>query len=88
MIVDGLAKRSHGWQRLIGTIRSATMKRKYVYLSVESGELMIRIPRSNLSLFPDVMIYLDKKVEIRGWVSHRGKGRSILIRHPSALLIR
>ena len=88
VIANGLAKRSHGWQRLIGTIRSATMKRKYVYLSVESGELMIRIPRSNLSLFPDVMTYLDKKVEIRGWVSHRGKGRSILIRHPSALLIR
>ncbi|MDG2364941.1 MAG: thermonuclease family protein [Methylococcaceae bacterium] len=88
VIADGLAKRSYGWQRLIGTVRVATLKRKYAYLSIDSGELMIRIPRANLSFFPDVTTYLDKKVEIRGWVSRRGKGRSVLVRHPSALLIR
>ena len=88
VIANGLAKSSYGWQRLIGTVRSVAMKRKYVYLSVDSGELMIRIPRAHLLFFPDVTVYLDKKVEIRGWVSRRGKGRSILVRHPSALLLR
>jgi micrococcal nuclease len=87
-IVAALEKRHYGWQRLIGTIHSAQMKRKYVYLGVDVDKLMVRIPRANLSFFADVMTYIGKEVEIRGWVSRRGKMRSVLVRHPSALLVR
>ena len=87
-IVTVLEKRHYGWQRLIGTIHSAQMKRKYVYLGVDVDKLMVRIPRANLSFFPDVMTYIGKEVEIRGWVSRRGEMRSVLVRHPSALLVR
>ena len=87
-IATVLEKRPYGWQRLIGTIHSAEMKRKYVYLGVDVDKLMVRIPRANLSFFPDVMTYIGKEVEIRGWVSRRGKTRSVLVRHPSALLVR
>jgi len=85
-IVTVLENKHYGWQRLIGTIHSAQIKRKYVYLGID--KLMVRIPRANLSFFPDVMTYIGKEVEVRGWVSRRGKIRSVLVRHPSALLVR
>ena len=76
-----------GWQRLVGRVKSLREARKFVYLELTEN-LDARIERKNLSLFPLLSQYIDKQVELRGWVSRRKDHYSILIRHPSAILYR
>jgi len=80
-------KRNSGWQRILATPTKITHSRKYTRL-ILTDKVDIRIPKDNVELFPDLDSYLNKELEIRGWVS-RSKGHySILIRHPSALVIK
>jgi hypothetical protein len=47
----------------------------------------IRIPKANLDLFPELETYLGKPLEIRGWASRSKQHFSILIQHPSAIIV-
>ncbi len=81
-----LRKKLHGWQRLVGVPRKLKAGRKYLRLQFLAN-VEVAIPRRNLSYFPDLQRYLGKRVEVRGWPSRRGRRYSILVRHPSALIV-
>lgn len=73
-----------GWTRLEGKVVNIHTSKKYIYLEF-SSQVDARIERKWLSLFPDVNDYLDKTVEIRGWLNKSRNHFSLLIRHPSAI---
>ncbi|HEB77597.1 MAG TPA: DUF4124 domain-containing protein [Methylothermaceae bacterium] len=81
-----LKKRLHGWQRLVGMPRRLKQGRKYMRLQFLAN-IQVLIPRRNLQWFPKLQQYLGKRVEVRGWPSRRGRSYSILVRHPSALIV-
>jgi len=75
-----------GWRRYSAEANSITSSKRF-YRLIISKKFDVRIPKENISHFPDLAIYLNKPLEIRGWVS-RQKGRSsMLIRHPSAIVV-
>lgn len=80
------AKHLYGWQRLVGTPLTLKQGRKFVRLMF-AADLVVTIPKSSLEWFPDLHGYLGHSVEVRGWPSRRGRIHSILVRHPSALII-
>ena len=83
--ISSLTEAGHpGWTRLEGKVVSIRNTRKYIYLEF-SSQVDARIERKWLSLFPDVNDYLDKTVEIRGWLNKSKNHFSLLIRHPSAI---
>jgi len=79
-------KRLYGWQRLVGRPLILKQGRKFVRLMF-AADLVVTIPKSNLEWFPDLHGYLGRSVEVRGWPSRRGRVYSILVRHPSALIL-
>ncbi len=79
-------QRLYGWQRLVGVPHTLKQGRKYVRLQF-AKDLFVIIPKANLQWFPDLQRYLGRQVEVRGWPSKRGRVYSILVRHPSALVI-
>ena len=85
--VSSLSKEnSKGWHRLLATANAIKQGRTYVRLSLTKN-VDIRIPRANLDLFPELETYLGKPLEIRGWASQSKQHYSILIHHPSAIII-
>lgn len=82
-----IADRDKGWQRFTGTPLSVKKNRKYTRL-IFTDKIDIRIANTNLDLFPALTTYLGKPLEIRGWVSRSKDHYSILIHHPSALVLR
>ncbi|MDD5036925.1 MAG: thermonuclease family protein [Methylococcaceae bacterium] len=76
-----------GWQRLTAKPLATAAGKNWRGLRF-AGEFELHIPMENWGLFPPLESYLGRTLEIRGWISRRGGGNSILIRHPSALLIR
>lgn len=78
---------SKGWQRYLATATSIKQGRSYVRL-VLNKNVDIRIPMANLDLFPELKTYLGKPIEIRGWASRSKQHFSILIRHPSAIIVK
>jgi endonuclease YncB( thermonuclease family) len=84
--ISKISNKSRGWQRYIGTPKSIKRSRKYSRL-IFNEKANIRIANDNLELFPKLENYLDKSIEFRGWVSRNGENYSMLIRHPSALVI-
>ncbi|MDD5266476.1 MAG: thermonuclease family protein [Methylococcales bacterium] len=83
--VGNLTEAGHpGWTRLVGKVITISETPKSVYL-VFSSKFEARIDRKWLSLFPDVNGYLNKMVEVRGWLSKNRKQFSLFIRHPSAI---
>jgi len=86
--IDILSKSSKtlGWQRFLATAIKVKSTRKYSRL-ILSAQVDIRIPKENLGLFPDLDTYIGQAIEVRGWAS-RSKGHySILVRHPSAIIL-
>lgn len=81
-----LTKKHKGWQRIIATPQAIKESRKYVRL-VLSANADIRIGNNNTQYFPKLETYLDQPLEVRGWVSWRKGKVSILLRHPSALIL-
>ncbi len=79
-------KKLYGWQRLVGKVNQIESKRKFIRLEF-AQDLYALIPKSNLKWFPDLHAYLKARVEVRGWPLRRGREHSILVRHPSALLV-
>jgi len=77
---------SKGWQRFLATASSIKKGRTYIRLILEKN-VDIRIPMANLDLFPELESYLGKPLEIRGWASRSKQHYSILVQHPSAIII-
>jgi endonuclease YncB( thermonuclease family) len=75
-----------GWKRYQGTVQSIKNNRKTVRL-VLSKKLSVKIAKENLYLFPDIESYIGQTVEVRGWLSGKKSPFSILVRHPSALMM-
>lgn len=80
-------KKTRSWQRFYGRPISIKRSKKYSRLFF-SNNIDIRIENKHLTLFPPLRTYLDKTIEVRGWVSRRSDHYSILIQHPSAIVIR
>lgn len=74
-----------GWQRWQLLPESVNAGRKYMHLEV-SDNLSIHIPKTRLADFPPLKAYLNKPLEVRGWMRRRGNRHHILVRHPSALI--
>lgn len=73
------------WIRVIG--RPKSLDRKGGNLRLLFGnDLRVHISREDLYLFPAPARYLNRQLEVRGWLSHHGGGCSIRVRHPSGLL--
>jgi endonuclease YncB( thermonuclease family) len=77
---------SKGWHRLLATAKAIKQGRTYVRLILEKN-IDIRIPMANLDLFPALESYLGKPLEIRGWASRSKQHFSILVQHPSAIIL-
>lgn len=84
-ITDLLRGKIRGWNRFRGTPKRIKRSRRYVRL-VFADRIDVRIPKANLTLFPDLQNYLGQMIEVRGWPSRRKGHYSILVRHPSALV--
>lgn len=86
--VDTLSRdnKRSGWQRFLATPTQIKHSRKYVRL-ILNNKVDIRIEKDNLDLFPDLENYLGKALEIRGWASRNKDHYSILVRHPSAIIV-
>lgn len=83
--VNNLTQAGHpGWTRLVGKVIDIRNTPKSIYL-VFSSRFEARIERQWQFLFPGVNGYLDKTVEVRGWLSKSRNHFSVLIRHPSAI---
>jgi micrococcal nuclease len=75
-----------GWTRVTGRVVELRSSRKFVYLKF-SNTFEARIEKQSLPMFPDLSRYLQQPVEVRGWLNKYKGGHSMLIRHPSAILI-
>jgi len=82
-----MRSKNKGWQRVTASPVAIKESRKYVRLML-SADANIRISKQNAHYFPALKNYLQCEIEVRGWVSwHKGQA-SILIRHPSAVVIK
>lgn len=84
--VENIAKNSSGWQRFLASASEIKQSRNYIRL-ILNDNVDVRIAKDNLALFPDVKTYLGKRLEIRGWASKNKGHYSILVRHPSAIIL-
>ncbi len=86
-LISQIANHTKGWQRFTGTPVSIKKGKKYTRLII-NDKTDIRIANTNLKLFPELNTYLGKPLEIRGWVARNKDYYTMLINHPSALIIR
>jgi micrococcal nuclease len=84
--ISRIANHAKGWQRFTGTPAAIKKSRKYTRL-IFNDKVDIRIANTNLNLFPELATYVNKQLEIRGWVARNKDHYTILVQHPSALLI-
>ncbi len=80
-------RKTRSWQRFYGKPISIKRSKKYSRLFFNNN-IDIRFENKHLNLFPPLETYLNKTIEVRGWVSRRSDHYSILIQHPSAIVIR
>ncbi|MEH6358659.1 MAG: thermonuclease family protein [Pseudomonadales bacterium] len=86
-LVQLINRQSKGWQRVLVRPEAIKETRKFVRL-ILSSDADIRIAKKNLRYFPELDNYLFRELEVRGWASWRKGKVSVLIRHPSALIIK
>lgn len=82
-----IANHTKGWQRFNGIPVAIKKNRKFTRL-LFNDKIDIRIANSNLNLFPELATYVGKSLEIRGWVARNKDHYTMLIQHPSALIVR
>ncbi len=76
-----------GWQRWQITPSEIKVTRSQIWLM--AGErLSVRIRKEQLPLFADPQSYLNKQLEVRGWLSRRGNDYFLQVSHPSAISVR
>jgi len=78
-------KSYRGWQRWQLTAKAISQGKRYSKLIV-SKHLAIQIANDELPLFKPLENYIDKPIEVRGWVSRRGDQHTIKLVHPSAII--
>ncbi len=76
----------YGWQRVQGRVMRIKPLRKFIRLEFDR-DLYVIIPKANLEWFPALSTYLGAKLEVRAWPTRRGQSVSMLVRHPSALVV-
>jgi len=74
-----------GWHRWLLTTKSSSQTRDYWVLKV-NNEVSLRISKKQQALFPSLDKYLNKPLEVRGWMSKRGDQYSLFVHHPSAIV--
>lgn len=84
--IDNWPNKISGWRRFLARPKEIKKSQKYVRL-ILSDKVDVRISKLNLALFPDLKIYLGKNLEIHGWASKNKGHYSILVRHPSAIIL-
>lgn len=81
-----LTEKPFGWQRY--RVRATALKRNRRFSRLIIGKNMdLSIANHDLALFPSLETYLNKPLEVRGWVSRKKNRFSIRIQHPSALIL-
>ena len=85
--ISDIANHTKGWQRFTGTPVAIRKSRKFTRL-LFNDKIDIRVANSNLKLFPELATYVGKSLEVRGWVSRNKDHYTMLIQHPSALIVR
>lgn len=75
-----------GWRRWQMTPTSLSETRNFYLLTVNQ-HLSIRISKQEQALFPPLEHYVDQPLEVRGWMSKHGDSFSVLVRHPSAMVM-
>jgi len=75
-----------GWQRWLLTAESRVQTRDYWVLKV-NDKASLRIAKEQQDLFPPLESYLNKSLEVHGWMSKRGKQYSLFVQHPSAIKV-
>ncbi|MCW5608415.1 MAG: thermonuclease family protein [Nitrosomonas sp.] len=85
--LDQIASGTRGWQRFTGIPKQVQQKRSFTYL-ILNDQVSVRIANDHLNLFPALETYLNRNIEIRGWVSRRHNRFMISVQHPSALILR
>lgn len=85
--IDRIANHTKGWQRFTGTPVAIKKSKKYTRL-LFNDKVDIRVANNNLNLFPELASYVGKSLEIRGWVARNKDYYTMLIQHPSALIVR
>lgn len=75
-----------GWQRWLLTANSRSQTRDYWVLKV-NNKVSLRIAKKQQDLFPPLESYLNKSLEVRGWMSKRGEQYSVFVQHPSAIKV-
>lgn len=85
--ISQISSHNKGWQRFTGTPVTIKKSRKYTRL-IFNDKVDIRIANTNLNLFPTLTTYLGKPLEIRGWVARNKDYYTMLIQHPSTLIVR
>lgn len=75
-----------GWQRWLLTTKSRSQTRDYWVLKVNDN-VSLKIAKKQQDLFPPLESYLNKSLEVRGWMSKRGDQYSLFVQHPSAITL-
>ncbi len=81
-----LTEKPAGWQRYHAKISKIERNKRFSRLVVNNN-IDIRIANTDLALFPPLTNYLNKRVEVRGWVSRSKNYFSIRVHHPNALIL-
>lgn len=76
-----------GWQRWQITPKQIKATRSQIWL-MAGDRLSLRIKKDHLPLFSAPESYLNKTLEVRGWLSRRGNDYFIQVLHPSAIAVR
>lgn len=76
-----------GWQRWQITATEIKATRSQIWLMADE-RLSIRIKKDQLALFADPQRYLNKPLEVRGWLSRRGNDYFLQVLHPTAISVR
>jgi micrococcal nuclease len=84
--ISEIANHTKGWQRFTGTPVAIRKSRKFTRL-LFNDKIDIRVANSNLRLFPELATYVGKPLEVRGWVARNKDHYTMLIQHPSALIV-
>ncbi len=76
-----------GWQRWQIMPKQIKATRSQIWL-MAGDRLSLRIKKDQLHLFKSPERYLNKTLEVRGWLSRRGNDYFIQVLHPSAIAVR
>jgi endonuclease YncB( thermonuclease family) len=75
-----------GWKRVSGRVVALKQTDKYSYLQF-SSDFEVKVENNFLPLFPNLHSYIDKQLEVRGWINKQKQRFVLLVRHPADIKI-